>query len=438
MKRKLLILSGALLAGCMASNALQYGSIAETNQYHIAKIRKGMSEKEVLHIMHKPYSYESFQVEEDIYDVWFYVTRPTGLDQTRMVPQNLTPITFKNGVLVGTGYYWYYYAMKEEAQGVAAQHPIEKKKTQEEEDVEFENALRTFKPQSPSQPKPPTPKSPAETTMAPPVADLTEPVSIEVPLGKPIPKPPLCQERDLSSISTGMTETQVFSVMGEPLKYTILTMGNDVFDVWFYETVPSKMKVSEPTVPQNLTILTFKNAMLVSMSDDYFYELKERVEQTNELLEALPPQPPISEEANETEPVAHIEDVEVVTNKKSPSWSWKSLKRPWRSLLGSNKVPLSSIHKGMTRDQVENALGTPDRKEGYELDSDLYEVWFYKAANSKVKNLPLTFKNGVLDGMGPKYYQKVKDQGTLNQINGYDQPANRMQEEESEQNFDYW
>lgn len=83
------------LAGCMANNCLEYDSVAQNNLYHVARTRKGMTEREVLAIMHKPYSYESFEVGDDVYDVWFYVTRTTGLGQTRMVPQNLTPLTFK-------------------------------------------------------------------------------------------------------------------------------------------------------------------------------------------------------------------------------------------------------------------------------------------------------------------------------------------------------
>ena len=66
-----LILSVACLAGCMANNALQYDSVATNNLYHLARVRKGMNETQVLQIMRQPYDYETFELGEDIYDVWF-------------------------------------------------------------------------------------------------------------------------------------------------------------------------------------------------------------------------------------------------------------------------------------------------------------------------------------------------------------------------------
>ena len=95
MKSYWLILSSMCVASCVTNNGLQYEAVSSTNLYHIARVQKGMGEKQVLQIMHKPYQYESFEVCGDIYDVWFYVTKTTGLDQSRMVPQNLTPLTFK-------------------------------------------------------------------------------------------------------------------------------------------------------------------------------------------------------------------------------------------------------------------------------------------------------------------------------------------------------
>src|SRR3990167_3430848 len=160
MKRYLSYLGIIFLTGCLQSNALTYQAMSDTNVYHLARVRKGMSQRQVLQIMHKPYSYESFEFDDEIYDVWFYVTRPTGLDQTRMVPQNLTPLTFKNGILVGTGYNYYYYAMKEQAQEVAETAPkVEKPKSSKEEDIEFEKTLRapeTKKGASPVEKKGPT------------------------------------------------------------------------------------------------------------------------------------------------------------------------------------------------------------------------------------------------------------------------------------------
>jgi len=224
-------------AGCMVSNGLQYDAISETNLYHIAKIRKGMSEKQVLQIMHKPYDYETFEVADDIYDVWFYVTKPTGLDQTRMVPQNLTPLTFKNGILVGTGYSWYYYAMKEEAAEVATQNPEpEKPNSQDVEDADFEKALKTFPEKSPPPSSPPTNPPPTKT--------LTSNAAVE-------------KEKGPSQVQIGMSKAEVTNVLGSPSKQETFSVNGETYEVWFYE------------VP-----LTFKNGILVGMTADYYQGIR--------------------------------------------------------------------------------------------------------------------------------------------------------------------
>lgn len=134
MKTYWVLASAVLLTGCMVSNGLQYDAVSETNIYHLFRINKGMTEGEVIAIMGGPYMYEPYVVDNTYYDVWFYVTRPTVLDQTRMVPQNLTPLTFKNGILVGTGYVYYYHvynlAMKEE---IAQMEPHKKEDAQQVE-----------------------------------------------------------------------------------------------------------------------------------------------------------------------------------------------------------------------------------------------------------------------------------------------------------------
>ncbi len=283
------------LTGCMASNGLQYQAVSDTNQYHIAKIRKGMSERQVLQIMHKPYSYETFQIEDDIYDVWFYVTRPTGLDQTRMVAQNLTPLTFKNGVLVGTGYSWYYYAMKGQAAESAAQNPEEEKpKTQEAEDKEFEKTLKSN-------------------------------------IQKPTPQQDSMQKTSVN------------------------------------ETLPPNVHISSG----------------------------EQVLKTQ--LDASAP----------------------VTKKK-----------------------FSKARKGMSKEEVMRLLGPPASKEVFSIQDHEYHVWFYevdtKNKSGSIETFPLTFKEGSLIGTTTKEYNALKEQADPNQTKKYDRGAERMEEGESEQNFNYW
>lgn len=98
----------------MVSNSLEYLAVSDKNVNHLMQVEKGMTEREVMWIMHKPFKFEVIHLGEDVYDVWFYVTRTTVLDQTRMVPQNLTPLTFKNGILVGKGYDYYNFLVEEE------------------------------------------------------------------------------------------------------------------------------------------------------------------------------------------------------------------------------------------------------------------------------------------------------------------------------------
>lgn len=234
------ILLGMTIAGCVANNSLQYDAVAQANVYRIARVRKGMSEKEVLQIMHKPYSYESFEADEDVYDVWFYVTRPTGLDQTRMVPQNLTPLTFKNGVLVGTGYSWYYFAMREKA-SAAPTPEAEKPKSQEEEDREFEKELRA-----------PVPNNvPAQSS---PVSQL---VSVS--------------EKSFTKVRTGMTKEEVMDLIGSPGDEENLSVGDDVYDVWFYQVNPKDSKKAPKRVP-----LTFKNDVLVGTTQKTYNAVRKK------------------------------------------------------------------------------------------------------------------------------------------------------------------
>jgi hypothetical protein len=109
MGKRIYILSWVLLVlqSCATSDALKTTAISERNVDNLARLNLGMTQSQVLGIMRDPYKDESFQLAEDQYDVLFYVVKPTVLSQTRMVPFNLTPLTFKNKILVGTGYSYY-------------------------------------------------------------------------------------------------------------------------------------------------------------------------------------------------------------------------------------------------------------------------------------------------------------------------------------------
>lgn len=325
MKGYWFIASALCLTSCMVSNALQYDSVAYDNIYHIARLHKGMNEREVLFIMRQPYSYESFEIGEDVYDIWFYVTQTTILDQSRMVARNLTPLTFKNGILVGTGYDYYYFVTRANAkqmQQQAAPSPAEQqqiaptspeKPSTEMENVEFEKALKMQ--QNPEQ-------APAQ----------------EVPLTGPAPEnqePPPAEQPP--------------------------------------QTAP-KSRQQQPPAPTSPS---------------------SRPSETPATASVVPP--------------------------------LKSLK----SKLGARNLLFSKIQKGMTETEVLNILGEPHTYESYEKGEDVYDVWIYSAG-------PLTFKNSVLVGMTTEYYQGLKESADETQINGYDQAAEQMQHQESDQNFNYW
>lgn len=110
----------ATFCHCMSNQGLSTLALANLNVYHFSFLTVGMSQKEVVKIMRKPYSYESFEIGNDIYDVWFYITSPSVLGQSRMVPQNLTPLAFKNGILLGWGYRYYNTFLEETAKNNTA------------------------------------------------------------------------------------------------------------------------------------------------------------------------------------------------------------------------------------------------------------------------------------------------------------------------------
>lgn len=106
-------LSLLLLSGCIANNGL--GSLAESqdNIWGLSRLCVGMTESQVLQIMRYPYSKKTLECDGNSYNFWFYVTRPVGLDQSRLVRQNLTPLAFENGVLLGWGHDFYRYILSE-------------------------------------------------------------------------------------------------------------------------------------------------------------------------------------------------------------------------------------------------------------------------------------------------------------------------------------
>ena len=96
----------------------------------------------------------------------------------------------------------------------------------------------------------------------------------------------------------------------------------------------------------------------------------------------------------------------------------------------------------MSEDEVSQLLGAPSKDEKFQIDDDLYDVWFYEVVSQKknqaAETVPLTFKNGQLAGITTHYYETIRKSAAPDQINGYDKGAERMREDESEQNFNFW
>lgn len=92
------------LTGCLTNNSLSTLSDSQENIWNLSRLSIGMCENEVLKVMDKPYKTQMLDCEDKKYVVWFYVTKASGLGQRRLVRQNVTPLTFYDGVLQGWGF----------------------------------------------------------------------------------------------------------------------------------------------------------------------------------------------------------------------------------------------------------------------------------------------------------------------------------------------
>lgn len=155
------VVSFLLFSSCVGNNSLETWAQSEQNADNIVRLNSGMSAEEVMHIMHKPYQIETFQIGEDSYEAWFYVTRATVLGQKKPIHGNLTPLILKDGVLIGRGYDYYRWLVKKQetfSQEQKLNLPKEEKKS---EDRNIEKALDVTM-SKPPQKKPPEEQVPPE------------------------------------------------------------------------------------------------------------------------------------------------------------------------------------------------------------------------------------------------------------------------------------
>lgn len=88
----------------MTNNSLSTLAQSQENVWNLSRLSIGMCESDVLKIMDKPYKTQCIESENKKYEVWFYVTKASVLGQKRLVKQNVTPLTFQDGVLQGWGF----------------------------------------------------------------------------------------------------------------------------------------------------------------------------------------------------------------------------------------------------------------------------------------------------------------------------------------------
>jgi hypothetical protein len=154
----------------MSNNSLETMSLAQENTWNLSEICVGMNEDQVLKVMRHPYTKKRVMHQGIVYDIWFYITKQTGLGQSRLVAQNLTPLTFENGVLKGWGFVYYHRVLEkiERSETFELKAPVTPAKTHPTESKSLENAIEntekpTLEKKNPpisfsSQPKPKDPK----------------------------------------------------------------------------------------------------------------------------------------------------------------------------------------------------------------------------------------------------------------------------------------
>ncbi len=187
MKRRIWIYLGisflAFLSGCVANNVLADAAAADNNVNRLSRIALRMNQEEVLAIMHAPYEKEVYRVGEDRYDIWFYVTTMTILGQSRMVPKNLTPLTFRNKQLVGVGYDYYHWVQKREP---VRPRPV--RLEEEPENKELEQELKkSLSPGGTTVPQKTQPAGPSQPSKQSPSLQKNQPTSSPIPPEQPQP-----------------------------------------------------------------------------------------------------------------------------------------------------------------------------------------------------------------------------------------------------------
>ncbi|WP_116364672.1 DUF3192 domain-containing protein [Parahaliea mediterranea] len=83
----------------------------------------------------------------------------------------------------------------------------------------------------------------------------------------------------------------------------------------------------------------------------------------------------------------------------------------WREEERDNRSAISGLQIGMTRDDVQQRLGSPRDSESYRRGDSTMLVWFYRTHRSQADGettrdemTPLVFRDGILIGWGEPVY----------------------------------
>ncbi|OGN61320.1 MAG: hypothetical protein A3F40_00695, partial [Chlamydiae bacterium RIFCSPHIGHO2_12_FULL_27_8] len=101
-----LFLLTSIFISCSRS-VIGYGATAEENEINLSDVKVGMDTPQVRVIMGPPHKSEKYVIDDSNYLVWYYITEPVFLGQTRLISKNYMPLVFKDGYLKGWGWQFY-------------------------------------------------------------------------------------------------------------------------------------------------------------------------------------------------------------------------------------------------------------------------------------------------------------------------------------------
>jgi outer membrane protein assembly factor BamE (lipoprotein component of BamABCDE complex) len=116
MKKLFIFLSIILLLNGCFKTPIKTGAISEENRANLSSLAIGMSPDQVLEVMSYPYSTHEKLYDNKVYEIWYYITEPTLLGQSKLITRNFTPLVFENGHLKGWGNNFYKYTFDIEGQ----------------------------------------------------------------------------------------------------------------------------------------------------------------------------------------------------------------------------------------------------------------------------------------------------------------------------------